>query len=87
MPWNVLPRIQIWGKVLARSTQGDKGLPVRVYDAEAVALGIGKDHVVGVWRSFAPRHLGGAQGDQALDLCGLVVCVQVQVNAWWYMEF
>ena len=67
--------------------QGDKRLAVRVYDAEAVALRIGKDYVVGVWRSFAPMHLGGSQSDQALDLSGLVVCVQVQVNAWWYMEF
>jgi hypothetical protein len=54
-----------------------KQLPVRVYDAEAVALGISQDHVVSVWRSFAPMHLGGAQGDQMLDLSGLVVCVQV----------
>lgn len=38
----------------------EKRLAGRVNDAEAVALRIGQDHIVCVWRSFAPMHLGGA---------------------------
>ena len=66
---------------------GEKRLAGHVHDAEAVALGIGQDHIVCVWRPFAPMHLGGAQSNQTLDLSGLVVGVEVQVHTWWDMEF
>ena len=53
----------------------------RVDHAEPVALGIRQDHIVGVRRPFGPVDLGGAQGQQALDLARLVVGVQVEVDS------
>ncbi len=50
----------------------------RVDHAEPVALGIRQDHIVGVGRPFGPVDLGGAQGQQTLDLAHLVVGVQVE---------
>ena len=43
-----------------------------VDDAEAVALWVGEDDVVGIRRSFVPVNLGRAQGDQALNLTRLI---------------
>src|SRR3989442_2459153 len=48
--------------------------------AEAVALWIREDDVVGVRRSLVPVNLGGAQRDKALDLGGLVLSVQVEMD-------
>ena len=36
-------------------------LPIPRHDAEAIALGIGNDHVVGVRRALVPVHFGGAE--------------------------
>lgn len=72
--------------VLLDRVQSAKWLPVRIHDAEAIALRVGKDHVVRVGRSPAPLHLGGAQCDQALNLSCLVVCVEVKVNAWRHVD-
>ena len=52
-----------------------------VYDAEAVALGVGKDHIVRVEWSPVPVDLGGSERDQPLDLASLVVRIQVEVDA------
>ena len=55
-----------------------------VDDAEAVALGVGQDHEIGVVRVQVPVDAGGTEGDEPLDLGGLVggvARVQVQVDA------
>jgi hypothetical protein len=49
--------------------------------AEAVALGVGKDHVVGIRRSSVPVDLGRAEVQQPVDLRGLIFGVQVEVEA------
>ena len=48
--------------------------------AEAVALGVGEDHVVGVGRLPVPVDLGRPEADEALDLGGLVLGVEVEVD-------
>lgn len=53
----------------------------RVDDAEAVALGVGEDNVIGIGRPLRPVHLGRAEGEQPLDLGGLVLGVEVEVDA------
>jgi hypothetical protein len=50
-------------------------LLTRVDDAEAIAFGIGQDHVVCVRWSLVPVHLGGPEGNQTFDFFGLVLCV------------
>jgi hypothetical protein len=53
----------------------------RIHDAEAVALGVGKDHVVGVRWSLVPMHFSSAQCLQPLYLVGLILCEQIKVDA------
>jgi hypothetical protein len=55
-------------------------LPGDVDHAEAVALGVGKDHVVGIRRSLVPVDLGRAEGEQPFDLRRLIFGVQVEVK-------
>ena len=61
--------------------------PTRLYlagdvdHAEAVAFGVGKDHVVGIRRSFVPIDRGRAEGQQAVDLRSLIFGVQIEVEA------
>ena len=62
-------------------------LLTHVDDAEPIALGIGEDNVVSIERSLVPVHLGGPERDQAFDLFGLALCVQIKMNAWWQMDF
>ncbi len=57
-----------------------------VHDAEPIALGIGEDDVVGVGRPLVPVDLGRAQGDEALDLGGLILGVQVEVDPGWLLQ-
>jgi hypothetical protein len=54
---------------------------LRVNDAEAVALRVREDHVVGIERSPVPVHLGGPQRQKPPHLAGLVVRVQVEMQA------
>ena len=51
-----------------------------VHHAEAVALGVGEDHVVRVGRPLVPMDLGRPEADQAPHLAGLVLGVQVEVD-------
>src|SRR5207249_11887158 len=53
----------------------------RVDDAEAVALRVGEDDVVGVRGPLVPVDLGSSERDQAPDLGGLIVRVEVEVDA------
>ena len=46
------------------------GLSARVHDAEAVALGVGEDHVVRVRGPLVPLDLGRPERQQAFDLSG-----------------
>jgi hypothetical protein len=65
---------------------GSAGAPLAlagdVDDAEAVALGVGEDDVVGIGRSFVPMNLGRAERQQPLDLRSLIFGVEVEVEAW-----
>ena len=48
---------------------------------ESVALGVGEDDVVRISRSLVPEHLRGSTREQPLDLAGLIVRVEVEVDA------
>src|SRR5207247_2768583 len=57
-----------------------------VDDTEAVALGVGENHVVGIGGPLVPVHLGGAERLQAVYLSRLVLRVQVKVKARGYLD-
>ena len=54
--------------------------------AEAVPLGVGEDHVVGVRRSLVPVDLGRSEREQTLDLLTLVLGVQIEVETRRYLQ-
>src|SRR5262245_59453633 len=71
----------VCGATLLDRVPGANQLPGRIHHAETIALRIGEDYVVRLRRSLAPRHFSGAEGEQTLDLAGLVVRVEVQMYA------
>lgn len=51
-----------------------------VDNAEAIALRILENDVIGVGRPFVPLDLPGSQRLEPFDLFGLVLCVEVEVD-------